>query len=99
MKKDSIGIKNNKWIINENGETFRLGISQNILTYTNWPQSDGVKESFPMSLKCMLFITQQKYFLQFKRIHIIFSFTKLQCDKKIIKRKHKTFNYFQTNYN
>ncbi len=51
MKKDSIGIKNNKWIINENGETFRLGISQNILTYTNWPQSDGVKREFPNEFK------------------------------------------------
>jgi hypothetical protein len=42
-KEDSIPMNGNSWLFDDNGEQFHLTISGKILTYSNWPQSDGKK--------------------------------------------------------
>lgn len=90
MKKDSIGIKNNKWIINENGETFRLGISQNILTYTNWPQSDGVKKEFPNEFKMhAVYYPTKNIFYSSNESILSFLLPNYNATKKLLSEKIK----------
>ena len=90
MKKDSIGIKNNKGIINEKSETFRLGISQNILTYTNWPKSDGVKREFPNEFKMhAVYYPTKNIFYSSNESILSFLFPNYNATKKLLSENIK----------
>ncbi|HET6990918.1 MAG TPA: hypothetical protein VFJ43_06315, partial [Bacteroidia bacterium] len=85
MKEDSIPVNGNSWILDKDGEQFHLTISENILTYSNWPQSDGKKRDIPDELQSLdVYFPLGDYFSPSNQSILSFFFSRYADAQKLL---------------
>ena len=85
MKEDSIPFNGGSWLIEDQGATQRMMISENVLTITNWPQADGKKREIPEELQGLdLYFPIGEYFSSADNSALFFLFSKYDGGQKLL---------------
>jgi hypothetical protein len=83
-------LNENSWSYDNGAEKYRLQISENILTYTNWPESDGKKREIPDQLQGLdVYYPLGDYFAPSNKSGLSFLFPHYEDAQKLLSENLK----------